>query len=189
MTTHQRIGDSDIFVDSFTYGHELLNILQWNEGATLTIGKYCSIAHPVTIFLGGDHRTDWITTYPFGHIHGSQFGDPMPGHPKTKGNVIIGNDVWIGADSKIMSGVTIGDGAVIAGSAVVVKDVEPYSVVGGNPAKLLKYRFSPDIIAQLRRLAWWNLPPETVKLITRELCTAPTPQLVQSLIERYGETP
>ncbi len=88
-----------------------------------------------------------------------------------------------------MSGVTIGDGAVIAGSAVVVKDVEPYSVVGGNPARLLKYRFSPDIIAQLMRLAWWNLPPETVKLITSELCSAPTPQLVQSLIERYGENP
>lgn len=84
--------------------------------------------------MGGNHRTDWLTTYPFGHIHKDIFTNfSGVGHPATKGSVVIGNDVWIGTNVTIMSGVSIGDGAVIANNSHVVKDVLPYSIVGGNP--------------------------------------------------------
>jgi acetyltransferase-like isoleucine patch superfamily enzyme len=85
------------------------------------------------------------------------------GHPACKGDIIIGNDVWIGAKSTIMSGVKIGDGAIVAAGALVTKDVEPYSVVGGNPAKLLKYRFDKQQIADLLEIAWWNWGEDKIR--------------------------
>jgi acetyltransferase-like isoleucine patch superfamily enzyme len=104
----------------YTYGNP--NIYYQNPQTNLTIGNFCSIAANVNIYLGGNHRTDWVTTYPFGHIHQNKFNDfNGDGHPSTKGNVIIGNDVWIGLDVTIMSGVTIGDGVVIANNSHVVK--------------------------------------------------------------------
>jgi acetyltransferase-like isoleucine patch superfamily enzyme len=183
MPSTRYIGNSKIEVGDYTYNDTSIAIYQWGEGASLTIGKYCSIGHSVTVFLGGDHRTDWATTYPFGHANRDVFGgEDIVGHPKTNGDVRIGNDVWLGADCKIMSGITIGDGAVIAGSAVVVKDVEPYSIVGGNPAKHLKYRFDPTVVDLLKELSWWNLPAETVKTIIHGLCAAPTEKSIRSLI-------
>jgi len=151
------------------YGHPLV----WNEGsnANLYIGNFCSISQNVKILLGGNHRTDWVTTYPFGHIHKDKFNAFNGiGHPITKGDVIIGNDVWIGEGSKIMSGVVIGDGAVIANNSHVVKNVEPYSVVGGNPAKHIKYRFTPEQIEQLLQIKWWNWDDEKINDFTPLLC-------------------
>jgi len=136
-------------------------IKSWGEGAKCYIGKYCSIAGNVQIFLGGDHRTDWITTYPFAELLPDQFPE-IKGSPRSKGDVIIGNDVWIGNDAKIMSGVHIGDGSVIAGSAVVTRNVEPYSIVGGVPAKHIRYRMPEDRIPDLLRLSWWHWPIEKV---------------------------
>ena len=135
-------------------------IKSWGEGARCIIGKYCSIAGNVQIFLGGDHRVDWITTYPFAELMPKNY--TIPGSPKSKGDVVIGNDVWIGNDAKIMSGVQIGDGAVIAGSAVVTHDVEPYEVVAGVPARHKKWRFPVWRIAELERLAWWDWPEEKI---------------------------
>lgn len=146
-------------VGDFTYAWGPL-IKSWGEGAKLHIGKYCSIAGNVQFFLGGDHRTDWITTYPFAELMPNNY--TIPGSPKSKGDIVIGNDVWIGNDAKIMSGVHIGDGAVIAGSAVVTKDVAPYAVVGGVPAKLIKYRMPIAKIDQLVRLAWWDWPLDKI---------------------------
>jgi acetyltransferase-like isoleucine patch superfamily enzyme len=129
----------------YTYGNP--NIYWKNKNAKLVVGNFCSIADNVNIYLGGNHRTDWVTTYPFGHVHKNIFNNFNGlGHPSTKGDVIIGNDVWIGGNVTIMSGVTIGYGAVIANNSHVVKDVYPYSLVGGNPAKLIKYRFTPEQI-------------------------------------------
>ena len=147
-------------VGDFTYAWGPL-IKSWGEGAKLYVGNYCSIAGNVQIFLGGDHRTDWITTYPFAELMPNQFPD-IKGSPKSKGDVIIGNDVWIGNDAKIMSGVHIGDGAVIAGSAVVTHDVDPYAIVGGVPARLIRYRVPEDRIMDLLRLSWWHWPIEKV---------------------------
>jgi acetyltransferase-like isoleucine patch superfamily enzyme len=147
---------SCITVGKYTYGHDNIRAV-WRGKNKINIGKYCSIAANCTIFLGGDHRTDWITTYPFGHIHRKVFTNfNGEGHPSTKGDVNIGNDVWIGSSVTIMSGVTIGDGAVVAANSHIVKDVPPYAIVGGNPGRVLKYRFDEHQIEQLLQIQWWN---------------------------------
>ncbi|WP_304170139.1 CatB-related O-acetyltransferase [Phenylobacterium aquaticum] len=174
-------------IGRFTYGVENVLVRQWGEGAGLEIGSFCSIASSITIFLGGNHRADWITTFPFGHIFQEELGgEGIVGHPATNGDVRIGHDVWIGHGVTIMSGVTIGDGAVIAANATVVKDVAPYQIVGGNPAKALKTRFSEEIIALLLELRWWTLPVETIREIAPELSTAPDAGRLRALIQRVG---
>ena len=153
----------------YTYGSP--KILWGNDNATLVVGNFCSIASNVTIYLGGNHRPECVTTYPFGHIHQNIFNNVNGiGHPSTKGNVIIGNDVWIGDNATIMSGVTIGDGCVIANNSHVVKNVEPYSIVGGNPAKLIKYRFLEQQIEKLLGIAWWNWDDEKINEFSPLLC-------------------
>ena len=102
----------------------------------------------------GDHRLDWVTTYPL-RIMFKMDGANQDGHPSTKGDVIVGNDVWIASGVKILSGVKIGDGAVGA-NALVSKDVEPYSIVVGNPAKRLRYRFDAKDRKMLLQSQWWN---------------------------------
>jgi acetyltransferase-like isoleucine patch superfamily enzyme len=153
----------------YTYG---CPIVHWeNDNAKLKIGNFCSIASNVNIYLGGNHRIDWVTTYPFGHIHSHEFNHfNGNGHPATKGDVVIGNDVWIGANVTIMSGVSIGDGAVIANNSHVVKDVAPYSLIGGNPAKLIKYRFTEQQIEKLLLIKWWYWDDEKINKFTPYLC-------------------
>lgn len=146
-------------IGRFTYGDPL--VLEWGEGMNLKIGSFCSIAANVTILLGGNHRGDWITTFPFNIIF-EEFRD-VEGHPSSNGNVIIGNDVWIGLNVLILSGVTIGDGAIIGANSLVNKDVKPYSVVGGNPAKKIKSRFNEQTIEDLLRIEWWNWDLEKIK--------------------------
>lgn len=146
-------------IGEWTYGRP--KVLSWNEGATLKIGKFCSIAGDVTIMLGGEHRADWITTYPFNIFF--KEAKHITGHPATKGDVIVHNDVWIGEGSFILSGIHIGNGAVIAAKSVVTKDVEPYTIVGGNPAHPIKRRFSEEFIEKLLEIQWWNWPIEKIK--------------------------
>jgi virginiamycin A acetyltransferase len=105
------------------------------------------------------------------------------GHPSTKGDVIIGNDVWIGANVTIMSGVTIGDGAVIANNSHVVKNVEPYSLVGGNPAKLIKYRFTPEQIEKLLKIKWWYWDDKKINKFTPLLCNDNIDKFINSAFE------
>ena len=142
-----------LYIGDFTYGEP--KIIECGEGARCHIGKFCSIAEDVIVMLGGNHRTDWITTYPFNVLLPGEYGD-IKGHPATKGDVWIGNDVWIGRGAMILSGVFIGDGAVIAANAVVTRDVRPYSVVAGNPAEWKKFRFSFEDRATLLGVEWWN---------------------------------
>lgn len=131
------------------------------EGKTLNIGAYCSIAPNVTIFLGSEHRVDWVSTYPFSIF--LEEAQHIKGHPRSKGDVIIGNDVWICEGATILSGVTIGNGAVVGNNAVVAKDVEPYSIVAGNPAKHLKYRFDEAVISRLEATKWWLWPEKELR--------------------------
>ena len=128
----------------------------------LVIGKYCSIAGGVKIAFG-DHRTDIATTYPFKALkrYWQHVPQGVEDH-RSKGDVIIGNDVWIGTDVFIGSGICIGDGAVIGAKTVVVKDVPPYAIVAGNPGRIIRHRFAPDIIAALLELRWWDLTDEAV---------------------------
>ena len=169
-------------VGKYTYGAEFIKVKEWGEGAILTIGSFCSIAGGIEIFLGGNHRTDWITTYPFGHVYQNTFNSfSGEGHPSTKGDVIIGNDVWIGDGATIMSGVTIGNGAVIAAKSLIVKDVPPYSIVGGNPGRIIRYRFDENTIKTLEELAWWTLPDNIINSLTPYLCSNNTKQVIELL--------
>jgi acetyltransferase-like isoleucine patch superfamily enzyme len=135
-----------------TYGEP--RVYQYGGPETLRVGAFCSIADEVCIFLGGDHRTDWVTTYPFPSFRDS--ARHVPGHCRSRGDVVIGHDVWIGQRALILSGVTIGNGAVIAAGAVVTRDVPPYSIAGGNPAHVIRPRFSDREIALLEQLRWWD---------------------------------
>lgn len=171
-------------IGNYTYGNQNLNIYYSDSGAKLYIGKFCSIASNITVFLGGNHRHDWVTTYPFGHIHTNIFTNfTGQGHPSTKGDIIIGNDVWIGQNVTIMSGVTIGDGAVIANNSHIVKNIEPYSIVGGNPAKHIKYRFSPEQIQKLLQIKWWDWEPHKINHFTPLLCNPDIDNFIEEALK------
>ena len=152
-----------------TYGHP--NVVRFDgQDGTLRIGRYTSIADGATILLGGEHRTDVVSTYPFQQL--------MPGAERanntsySRGSVVIGNDVWIGHGSLILSGRRIGDGAVVAAAAVVSRDVPPYAIVAGNPARIVRHRFTPEQIAALQQIAWWDWPDPKVVAAAAALSAA-----------------
>jgi acetyltransferase-like isoleucine patch superfamily enzyme len=163
--------------------YSYLNKLKVSEHheSQLIIGQFCSIAPDVRIFLGDEHRTDWITTYPFGAVHKDIFGDEIEGHPATKGDVVIGNDVWIGYGATIMSGVKIGSGAVIAANSHVVKPVMPYEVVGGNPARHIRFRFDEETIDLLLKLKWWDMPEHEIAALIPILTAVPDKDKLKTL--------
>ena len=166
----------------YSYGKKNIKVHFGGHGYNVYIGNFCSIALNLNIYVGGNHRTDWITTYPFGHIHQSVFNTfNGKGHPSSKGNVIIGNDVWIGNNVTIMSGVRIGDGAVIANNSHVVKDVPAYTIVGGNPAKHIRKRFSDEQIESLVNIKWWNWSVEKINENAQLLCS----EIIDEFIKRH----
>jgi acetyltransferase-like isoleucine patch superfamily enzyme len=133
--------------------------------------------------LGGEHNIDWVTTYLFSEILDQAKG--FTGHPTTRGNIVIGNDVWIGRDCLILSGVKIEDGAIIGAGSVVRQNVSPYSIVGGNPARHLRFRFSAEQIEALQNIAWWNWPLDKV-VEALPLLLAPD---IEGFISKYGTVP
>jgi acetyltransferase-like isoleucine patch superfamily enzyme len=152
-----------IIAGEHTYGlsHLEIDYYEPEVKTKLIIGKYCSIARNVRIVAGGIHPVDWVSTYPFR----AKFDLPgkfEDGIPASKGNIVIGNDVWLGAKVTILSGVTIGDGAVIGAGSLVNKDVPPYAIVGGLPAKLIRYRFSDEVIKSLLDIKWWDWDKQKV---------------------------
>lgn len=150
-----------------SYGLPIVH--DWQEGATLRIGSYCSIAEQVEIFLGGHHRADWVSTYPFPAMI-PEVAD-VPGYAVSRGDVVIGSDVWLCTHAIILSGVTVGHGAVVAAGAVVSRDVAPYSVVAGNPARHVRWRFPEESRAALLESAWWEWPEAEVRSVARLLCS------------------
>ena len=146
-------------VGTGTYGWQGI-IIHGGSPPTLEIGNYSSIGPDVEVFLAADHRADWVTTYPFTAFHAGARG--VPGSPSAKGGVVIGSDVWIGAGVAILSGVTVGNGAVVGARAVVTKDVPPFGVVVGNPARVVKHRFDEATVVRLMAAAWWSWPREQV---------------------------
>lgn len=138
----------------FVYAQDRENIL--------LIGKYCSIGHSVTIALV-NHRTEFVTTYPFANYPNLWPGSSSIPNYLGRGNVVIGNDVWIGHGVFIAPGVTVGDGAVLAAHAVVTNNVPPYAIVGGNPARIIRYRFDDATIASLLQIKWWTWSDDEVE--------------------------
>jgi acetyltransferase-like isoleucine patch superfamily enzyme len=151
-----------------TYGKP--EVLSWGSTSTLRIGSYCSIGGNVQILLGGNHRIDWVTTFPFPARW--KEASAITGHPASKGDVVIENDIWIGRQSVILSGVTIHTGAVVACNSVVTRNVPPYTIVGGNPAREIKKRFSESQIARLLASRWWELDRESLVDLLPLLCSA-----------------
>ncbi|WP_413773745.1 streptogramin A O-acetyltransferase Vat(I) [Paenibacillus woosongensis] len=144
------------FEDQVLYHYEII-------GTKLIIGKFCSIAPEVRFLMdGGNHRMDG-STYPFNIFgHGWEKHTPSLNQLSIKGDTVVGNDVWIGRRATIMPGVRIGDGSIISAEAVVVKDVAPYTVVGGNPAREIKQRFSQEVIQQFLEIKWWDFDIELI---------------------------
>ncbi len=143
-----------------TYGKPV--IFAWNHDTKLTIGNFCSISEDVKILLGGEHSLDSVTTYPF-NIFRSTWGNDLKGTTKSKGDISIGNDVWLGHSCMILSGVTIGNGAVVAAGSVVVKDVPSFAIVGGNPASVIRFRFDAKTISEIEANKWWDWSDAKIK--------------------------
>ncbi|MCX5871509.1 MAG: CatB-related O-acetyltransferase [Deltaproteobacteria bacterium] len=177
--TRDLIIDPNYVISDHTYGEP--TIRQFDQTTRLVMGRFCSISDQVTIILGGNHRSDWVTTYPF-----SAFTETWPeaatikGHPASKGDIIIGHDVWIGYGATILSGVTIGSGAVIGARAVISRDVVPYAVMAGNPAQEVKKRFDDTTIVRLLQLAWWDWPEEKIRINLPLLCSDQIQQLLMN---------
>ena len=137
----------------------------------LRIGNFCSIAENVTFYLYADHQKKYVSTFPFKE---KGWGDAAPANKTSKGDIIVGNDVWIGRNASIMSGVKIGDSAIIAADAVVTKCVMPYEIVGGNPARNIGWRLNlelshlpilkiEEVKRRLRDIGWWDWPDEKIR--------------------------
>lgn len=170
------ITNPNIIVGDYTYYDDLEDVANFEKnvkyhfeftGDKLIIGKFCMIASGVTFIMNGaNHLTDSITSYPFA-IFGQGWEPAMEGKAyPNKGDVVIGNDVWIGYNATILGGVKVGDGAIIAANSTVVKDVAPYTIAGGNPAKEIKKRFTEAEINDLLEIKWWNWD---IEKITRNL--------------------
>lgn len=167
------ITNPHIIVGDYTYYDDFEDVANFEKnvkyhfdfiGDKLIIGKFCMIASGVTFIMNGaNHKMDGITAYPFNIFdQGWERVTPTPGELPFKGDTVIGNDVWIGTQATIMPGIHVGDGAIIATNATVTKDVAPYSIVGGNPAKELRKRFPDSKILELLEMQWWNWDIEKI---------------------------
>ncbi len=171
------VSNPNIIIGDYTYYDDLEDSENFERnvlyhfpfiGDKLIIGKFCALATGIKFIMNGaNHKISGFSSYPF-QIFGNGWEKvtPQPGELPNKGDTVIGNDVWIGYEAVIMPGVEIGDGAIIASKSVVTKNVLPYSVVGGNPAKEIRKRFAEDVIDSLLKIAWWNWD---IEKITRNL--------------------
>jgi acetyltransferase-like isoleucine patch superfamily enzyme len=176
--------------DRGTYYDTNVNIITWSNEYKIYVGKYCSVGRDCNFFLHANHRVDWITTSSqlWGLVTPEIANLHMEmGHPSCKGDIIVGNDVWIGAKSTIMSGIKIGHGAVVAAGALVTKDVEPYSIVGGNPAKFIKYRFTQEQIEKLLEIKWWYWDDDKINKFTPLLCNNNIDEFIEQALNEKNE--
>ena len=174
---HFKKFSDNVSIGDYTYG--FFDVLEWDNKTKLKIGKFSSISGDVLFLLGGNHRGDFITTYPFNALMDSF--SYIEGHPQSKGNIIVGNDVWIGYGVKVLSGVTIGDGAIIGANSLVTKDIPPYAIAVGSPAKVIKYRFDEETIEKLLKIKWWDFTEEEILKIIPLLQS----EDIDELIKRY----
>ena len=165
------IKNSNIVVGDFTYiadsdfESHVTHLYEWT-GDRLLIGKFCQIAAGVEFVMNGaNHQMNAVSTFPFYTLEGWDMAPPAPADLPLKGDTVIGNDVWIGQNAVILPGVCIGDGAIVGANSVVGRNVEPYTIVAGNPARLLRKRFDDELVALLLRFAWWDKPVEEINVL------------------------
>ena len=163
------IKNKNIIVGDFTYiadtefESHVTHHYEFNNDK-LIIGKFCQIASGVEFVMNGaNHQMNAVTTFPFYTLEGWEQVPPTQNDLPIKGDTVIGNDVWIGANVTIVNGVTIGDGAVIGANSIVTKDIPPYSIYGGVPAKCIRMRFEQNQIDFLLKLKWWNMDEEWIR--------------------------
>lgn len=174
------VKNPNIIVGDFTYYDDFENPLNFEKnvlyhfdfiGDKLIIGKFCAIASNVKFIMNGaNHPLNNFTTYPFA-IFGNGWEEKMSVEATSKGDIIIGNDVWLGYNATIMPGVKIGDGAIVATNSVVTRDIPAYHIVGGNPAQIIRKRFDDDIISFLLELKWWDWSLEKLTKYIPVLCS------------------
>lgn len=189
----------NIFVGDYTYYDDAANPTEFEKnnvlfnypefGDKLIIGKFCALASGTTFIMGSaNHRMSSVTTYPF-NVFGGAWQANTPDHLSQlpfKGDTIIGNDVWIGRESVIMPGAKIGDGAIVAAYSVVTKDVEPYTIYGGNPAKFIKKRFDEELISLLLKLKWWDFEPDKLAAFLPTLCNSNLSEVKEIIIKQVN---
>lgn len=171
-------------VGKYTYGFNLKNIEYFcpDNSVKLIIGDFCSIGPGVKFIVCSEHGYEGLSTYPF---KVKFLGETM--EALSKGDIVVKDDVWIGLNSIILSGVTIGQGAIVAAGSVVTKDIPPYAIVAGNPAKVIKYRFSDDVVQKLEKFDYSKLTEERIKKLGDKLYTKITSENVDKLIEEYTQ--
>ena len=188
----------NIFIGNYTYyddthapeDFETNNVLfNYPEfGDKLVIGKFCAIASGTKFIMGpANHRINSFTTYPF-HVFGGLWQENTPPHLSQlphKGDIRIGNDVWLGRECTVMPGAEIGDGSIAAACSVITGKFPPYSLIGGNPSRLIRRRFNEERIHFLLRLKWWDLPPEELSEILPLLCDPDLEKAEEELRRRY----
>jgi len=190
------VNHPQIEVGDYTYYDDFEDVANFEKnvkylfdfvGDRLIIGKFCMIASDVTFIMNGaNHLTDAVSAYPFA-IFGGDWSGAMDGKSyPTKGDTNVGNDVWLGYGATIMPGVTIGDGAIVATKSVVTSDVPPYAIVGGNPAKVIRYRWDKSTRDQLLQLRWWDWPLAKITDHAQLLTSGDVEALLQAADQRDG---
>lgn len=183
------VGDYTYYDDSHDpMGWERNNVLFTYQffGEKLIIGRYCCLAEGSTFIMGAaNHRLSSVTTYPFSVMGGlwRELSTPHIDELPHKGDTVVGNDVWLGLDAVVMPGVRLGDGCIVAAKSVVTKSFEPYSIIGGNPARLIRKRFDEGLIALLLRFAWWDRSPEEVTSLLPLLTCSDIESVRRKLVE------
>ena len=156
------VGDFTYIADSEFESH-VTNFYPWSRDK-LIIGKFCQVATGVEFMMNdANHQMSAVTTFPFYTLEGWNMEAPAASDMPYKGNTVIGNDVWIGENAVILPGVNIGDGAIIGADSVVGSNVEPYTIVAGNPAKVIRKRFDDELIDLMEKFKWWDKDIETVR--------------------------
>jgi acetyltransferase-like isoleucine patch superfamily enzyme len=165
------------------HSHAVPRVIRWpSENAQISVGAFCSINSSAQILAGGLHHHEWVTSFAM-RVRLELPGQFEDGHPWSKGDVVIGNDVWIGLEALVMSGVTIGHGAVVGARAVVTHDIPPYAVVAGVPARVIKYRFPVAERVALQRIAWWDWSDEKVIDNVDLLCSPRIAEFIELHLE------
>ena len=167
LLEHQLYSSERLSMGRHSYGDPRVATFP-GDTAHVRVGAFTSIGPEVILMDGGDHRTDWVSTFPFRVVLGLP-GAYEDGQPRSRGDIEIGNDVWIGRGARVRSGVTIGDGAVVGGYALLTRDVRPYAVVAGVPAREIRRRFSDEQVDALLRIAWWEWPMDAIERTVPQL--------------------